>query len=157
MYYPDLDMNFPVLDPSALITQSLANYTGFSDWLAESAGAAQAYMFPEMDSDVVDGSSTLVFSLQASVQAMQQVADVGEQAEKEQRKEMILAFITAFLLMVPGIGEVADGVEALAQVGQLAKLVDEAGNSALGIWYSRRSHECSDGRCRHPPRRVSVA
>jgi chitinase len=134
IYYPNLDMNFPVLDPSALITQSLNNYTGFSDWLGESAGAAQTYMFPPMDSDAVDASSMMVFSVQASVQAMQQVADVGEKAEEEQKKEMILAFITAFLLMVPGIGEAADGVAALAQVGRIAKLVDVAGNSAMGIY-----------------------
>lgn len=134
IYYPNLEANFPVLDPSALITQSLANYSDFADWLDDSAFTAQIYMFPGMDADTVDGSSTLVFSLQASVQAMQQVADVGEQAAQAQKKEMILAFITAFLLMVPGIGEAADGVAALAQVARIAKLVDVAGNSALGIY-----------------------
>jgi hypothetical protein len=46
---------------------------------------------------------------------------------------MILAFITAFLPIVPRIGEAADGVAALAQVGQITKLVDVAGNAGMGI------------------------
>lgn len=134
IYWPNLDDNFAVFDPSELITASLSNYTGFSNWLDASAQAAQGYMFPPLDGDAVDASSTMVFSVQSAVQAMQQVADVGAQAEAEQRKEMILAFITAFLLIIPGVGEAADGVAALAAVARIAKLVDVAGNSALSIY-----------------------
>ena len=134
IYYPNLDDNFTVFDPSALIKASLANYTGFSSWLDDSAQAAQVYMFAPMDGDAVDASSTMVFSVQSAVAAMQQVAEVGAQAEEEQRKEMILAFITAFLLLIPGVGEAVDGVEALAAVARIAKLADVAGNSALSIY-----------------------
>ena len=134
IYYPDLNDNFDVFDPSKLITQSLANYTEFSDWLGDSALSAQSYMFAPMDGDAVDASSTMVFSVQSAVQAMQQVSDVGAQAEAEQRKNMILAFITAFLLIIPGVGEAADGVEALASVVRIAKMADVAGNSALSIY-----------------------
>ncbi len=57
-----------------------------------------------------------VFTVQAAVEAMQQVADVGEQAAEEQKKETIMAFIMAFLLVVPGIGEAVEGIDILAQV-----------------------------------------
>ena len=134
IYWPNLDDNFDVYDPSAVITQALSNYTAFSGWLEESAVAASGWLFSAMDSDAVDASSTTVFSVSAAVQAMQQVADVGAQAEAEQRKEMILAFITAFLLIIPGVGEAADGVAALAAVARIAKLVDVAGNTALSIY-----------------------
>ena len=134
MYYPDLNDNFAVFDPSASIKKSLAKYTGFSDWLDDSAQAARVYMFPPLDGDAVDASSTMVFSVQSAVKAMQKVADVGEKAEKEQRKEMIIAFVTAFLLIVPGIGEAVDGVEALAAIARIARLVDVAGNSAMSIY-----------------------
>jgi len=134
LYYPSLDMNFPVLDPSTVITTSLAQYSDYSDWLLDSAALAQAWLFPAMNSDAVDSASIMVFSLQASVQAMQQVSDVGAQAEAEQRKEMILGFITAFLLLIPGIGEAADGVAALAQVARIAKLVDFGASSAFALY-----------------------
>lgn len=134
VYEPDFDDNFPVLDPGALITQSLTNYTMFSDWLAESASMATVLLFMASDADAVDAASTMVFSVQAATQAMQQVADVGKEAEQEQKKDMIMAFLTAFLLILPGVGEVADGVAALAQVARVAKMVDVAGNAAMGIY-----------------------
>lgn len=134
MYWPNLETNFPVLDPSQAITSGLSNYTNFSDWLADTTALANIYMNPASNADVVDASSSVVFGLSGSVQAMQTVADVGEQAEEEQRKETILAFITAFLLIIPGVGEAVDGIDALAAVASIAKLVDFAGNAALSIY-----------------------
>lgn len=134
IYQPVFNEKFPVIDPGALINQSLDKYRNLSNWLSDSAEAAQVYWFSGSTADVVDASSMTVFSLEASIAAMQQVAEVGEDAKEEQKKEMIIAFVTAFLLVIPGIGEVAEGVAALAQVARIANLVDLAGNSALGIY-----------------------
>jgi hypothetical protein len=65
---------------------------------------------------------------------MQTVAEDGEEAIEEQRKRTIVAFVTAFLLIVPGVGEAAGAALAAAWVGRLAALVDVAGNTALGIY-----------------------
>lgn len=134
IYQPIFDTNFPVPDPGQLIKQSLDKYSNMSDWLNDCATSASLWWYPGSNADVVDASSLTVFSLSASISAMKQVADVGEKAKEEQKKEMILAFITAFLLVLPGVGEAAEGVTALTQVARIANLADVAGNGALGIY-----------------------
>jgi chitinase len=76
----------------------------------------------------------MVFSVQSAVESMKEVADIGEEAQEEQRKRTILAFVTAFLLIIPGIGEAADGVAALAMVVRMTRLADAAANAGMSIY-----------------------
>jgi hypothetical protein len=134
MYFPELNLNFAVADPGAAIIQSLGNYTDLSDWLGDSAINSDFGLLGPLEGDVIDGASMTVFTVQAAVEAMQQVADVGEQAAEEQKKETIMAFIMAFLLVVPGIGEAVEGIDILAQVSTITRLIDFAGNTALDLY-----------------------
>jgi len=45
-----------------------------------------------------------------------------------------MAFIMAFLLVLPGIGEVAEGVDTLAQIAQIVRGLEFAGNTAQDIY-----------------------
>ncbi|CAI6334319.1 unnamed protein product [Periconia digitata] len=134
MFFPDLDLNFAVADPGAAISQSLGNYTDLSSWLDDSAISSGFGMLGPLEDDIIDGASMTVFTVQAAVEAMQQVADVGEEAAEEQKKETIMAFILAFLFVVPGIGEAVEGIDILAQVATITRLIDFAGNTAVDLY-----------------------
>ena len=134
VYKPVYDREFAVPDPADSITKSLTKYREFSSWLTDVSGSAQIDQYEESEGDVVDASVITVLSVQAAADAMQTVAEDGEEAIEEQRKRTIVAFVTAFLLIVPGVGEAAGAALAAAWVGRLAALVDVAGNTALGIY-----------------------
>jgi chitinase len=133
-WYPVYDKEFEVPDPSESITKSLDMYRDYSNWLSSVSASTQIGQFEESEGDVVDASVITVLSVQAAADAMETVSEEGEEAIEERKKETIVAFVTAFLLLVPGVGEAAGAALAVARLGRLAAVVDVAGNSALGIY-----------------------
>ena len=122
MYFPELDPAFEIADPGAAIRQALSSFTDLSHWLSDSAISSQLGILGAPEDEIIDGVSTTVFTVQAAVQAMRQVADIGEDAGEEQKKQAIMAFVFAFLLVIPGIGEIAGSFEVLAQVANIGSL-----------------------------------
>jgi chitinase len=133
-WYPVYDKGFDVPDPSESITKSLDMYRDYSAWLSSVSASTQIGQFEESEGDVVDASVITVLSVQAAANAMETVSEEGEDAIEEKKKRTIVAFVTAFLLLVPGVGEAAGAALAVARLGRLAAVVDVAGNSALGIY-----------------------
>lgn len=134
LYFPELDLHFAVADPGAAINSALGSYKDLSSWLDDSAISSGLGMLGPLEDEIIDGASITVFTVQAAVEAMQQVADVGEQAAEEQKKQTIMAFIMAFLFVVPGIGEAVEGIEVLAQISTITRLIDFAGNTAVDLY-----------------------
>lgn len=134
VYSPVYDRDFDVPDPADSITKSLGMYRDYSDWLSSVSAVAQIGQFEESEGDVVDASVITVLSVQAAADAMQTVSDEGEDAIEEKRKRTIVAFVTAFLFLIPGVGETVGAAVNVARLGRLAAVVDVAGNSALGIY-----------------------
>ena len=124
----------PIPDPADNIKDALAAYTDLAEWLDDSAILAQLDMFPVIEGDAIDGSATAVFSAQAAVAAMQNVIDIGEKAEEEQQKQLMMSFIGSFLLLIPALGEAAGSILRVALVARLGAIAGEAGNTALGIY-----------------------
>lgn len=135
IYYPTFDETYgDVFDPSTTLSKSLDGYADIADWMEDSASQASVYTYYGSIADTIDGSSTIVFSLSAAVIAMQQIADIGEKAAADARKELIVGFLTGFLLLIPGLGELTEGTEALVQVGRVLRTLDVAGNAALDVY-----------------------
>lgn len=65
---------------------------------------------------------------------MQQVADIGEHIEDEKRKQLILIFLTAFLLILPGVGEALDALVDTALISRIITLIGDVGNAALTVY-----------------------
>lgn len=65
---------------------------------------------------------------------MQQVADIGEHIEDEKRKQLILIFLTAFLLILPGVGEALDALVDIALISRIITLIGDVGNAALTVY-----------------------
>lgn len=133
---PALKPDFKIFDPASQIQSSLTSYRELADWLEEVSVLEPAGLFTGSVADFIDAASMTVYSAQAAVKSMQQVADAGEKAEKEeekQRKQMILMFVTAFLFVLPGVGWLAEAAE-LAAIGRIIALAAEAGNVAVSLY-----------------------
>ncbi|KAI4721963.1 pectin lyase-like protein [Aureobasidium sp. EXF-10727] len=135
---PELWSNISVTDPAKSITKSLDNYRGISEWLEDivlemSIGAHQG-----SDADVIDALDTVVYTVDSAVSAMQQVYDVGAEVEEkikeEEHKNIILLFISAFLLLIPGLGEELDLIVDASIFARMGTLIGDAGEAATALY-----------------------
>jgi chitinase len=131
---PDALPDCVVPNPKDIISKALSNLTTLADFLTELAVDASFDLFPGNTADVVDGASLPVFMIQTAVTSMQKVADIGEKAEEEERKNLILTFISALFLILPGVGEALGALADLALLGRIAAMAGNAGNAALSIY-----------------------
>lgn len=136
IYEPTIIEDFDVYDPGEQIRNSLEKYTGLAKWLYSSARLAGLGMYPGFVVDAVDASSMLVYTAQSAVDAMERVVDLGEKEEKqeeEQRKQLIIAFVTGFLFVLPGVGWLAEAAE-FAALARMITLTAEVGNAAMTLY-----------------------
>lgn len=85
------------------------------------------------NSDVVDAASVPALLAASAVDSMGKVVDTANQISAAERKAAILDFVMAILLLIPGVGEVADGAGLVALRG-IINLLGDVGNIALGIF-----------------------
>lgn len=126
------DITIP--DPADVITKSLKSYRDISDWLWDTAIQSSTNLYSGLDSDVVDAASMSVMSVKAAATAMQQVVDIGEKEEEDEALEIILYFLTAFLLLLPGIGEELSAITDVAIFARLADMVAIVGDTAMTVY-----------------------
>lgn len=134
VYTYNVPSNMSLPDPADSITANLATYTAIADWLDDTAFAASNLFFDGSDSDVVDGAVMSVYSVASAVDAMQQVEVIGKKAEDAEALQIILLFLSAVLLLLPGIGEELDAIADAAIFTRLGTLLSDAGNVGLTIY-----------------------
>lgn len=84
---------------------------------------------------MVDAVSIPVLMIHEAVDAMQKVDDTAkEELELEQRKQMILMFVTAFLFLVPIGSEAIGAITGFANLGRIISLIGEAAMVAEDIY-----------------------
>lgn len=130
--YPMLT-DFTVPNPKDTISKALPSLQDLGESLLDTAAEAAAFIYDGAYSDVVDGSSLLVFMIDSSVKSMAEIKKIGDKIEEEKRKQFILFFLTFLLMIIPGVGEVAAAAE-LANVARIIAMLGEAGNAALSIY-----------------------
>lgn len=84
--------------------------------------------------DLVDAVSVPILMIQQAVVAMKEIAKVGEKIEKEKEKQFLILFFTAFLFLIPFVGEAIGGFTALAGIGRAIALAGELGEAGLGLY-----------------------
>lgn len=131
---PDADPNLVVPNPKDIVSAALANLTALSDLLADVAVDASFDLFGGDAADVVDSSALPVYMVQNAVAAMQQVIDVAKQIEEEERKNLILTFITAVLFLLPIVGDALGALADFAILGRLLTMIGTIGNAAMGVY-----------------------
>ncbi|KAK4503318.1 hypothetical protein PRZ48_006746 [Zasmidium cellare] len=132
------DWKFNLADPGDLIQRSLTNYSELRDWLEETTTEFIFDIALESSSDVVDGVTIPVFTLQEAVSQMSSVVgaaqSIQQKKDDEAKKNLTINIASAVLLILPGIGEVADAAVGVSAFARMATVIADAGNVALGVY-----------------------
>lgn len=126
------DVNVP--DPSDYISKSLSSLTSLQEWLSEAADFAPSQMFFGSNSDAVAAASVPVFMTQSAVESMQEVADVSDDSDHESVSEQVLNFLSAFLLVVPILGEFTSVVAEAEIYDSIATMASIAGDIGITLY-----------------------
>jgi hypothetical protein len=133
VYFYHIDGNANIPDPAADITKNLASYSGLVDWLSETSALDSSLMFQGTSADVVDGAAMSVYSVYAAVNTMKTVEDIGKKEEDAEALQIILWFVTAILMLLPGIGQELAAITDSAIFARMGALLSDAGNIGLSI------------------------
>lgn len=120
-----------VPNPKDVISKALPQIQNLQVALSATWADIMLGMWEGKDDDATQALSMPVFMIVQAVNSMQQVKDIGEKAEEEEKKDLILTIVTALLLFVPFIGDVAEAVVDMAWLGRALALISDAGNVAL--------------------------
>lgn len=130
---PTLPHGFTVHNPKNIISARLPNITTFQSQSDTLVSLATKDLYLGNTIDVVDGASMLVLMVSNSISSMKSVEKIGEEYHKEKVEEAILLFVSALLLLIPGLGEIADGAE-LTAVAVTLRAIGAAGDAGFGIY-----------------------
>lgn len=137
-HQPELYSDLTVDDPSSIISASLTNFQSISTWLNAVVADMSAGYFAANDADAVDTFSMTVYTVDAAIAQMQQVAEIGSEVEAEEKKAeeelIILAFVSAILLLIPGLGEEVDAILDTTVLARMASLIGDAGDAAMTLY-----------------------
>lgn len=138
--------NVPIINPDSVIpnpkdtiNNAIKTYPDLITWLDELAYNEQSWLNTlDFSDDIVDGTVMAVVMAQGAVASMQNVIDIGTQVEAAERKQKIItiieAFLGAFLLLIPSIGEGLDALLSTARIGRIFTLVSDVGSTGLSIY-----------------------
>ncbi|KAK7741779.1 hypothetical protein SLS53_004843 [Cytospora paraplurivora] len=137
-HQPELYDSLTVDDPSDIITSSLPNYQNVSNWLNDIVMDMSAGCFTANDVDAIDAMSVSVYTVDAAIAQMQQVSEVGEEVEEAEKKaleeNLIFFFVSALLLLIPGLGEGLDAILDTTFLARMATLIGDVGDAALTLY-----------------------
>ncbi|KAL2862689.1 uncharacterized protein BJX67DRAFT_292234 [Aspergillus lucknowensis] len=139
----DWDYNFPVtegyskedvLNPKDLVSEARKNLTTLAPDIGDVLDQMKDRKYYGDADELVDAVSIPILMVQQAVDNMEEVVDAAEEIEEQERKAIILAFLSAILLVVPFVGEVVGAVASMATIGRIIALAGAAGNAAMDIY-----------------------
>ncbi|KAI3545124.1 hypothetical protein CABS03_14973 [Colletotrichum abscissum] len=129
---PRLKRNADVPNPKSSVAESISNLRKLPDVLLNTAKDINDLPADSSPEDVIDGAMLPVFMVMTATEAMNQVADIGEELEEAERKWIIGMIVTAILFVIPAIGSALTAVTGIAMIARVATLAAEAGNAVYG-------------------------
>ncbi|EEP81862.1 conserved hypothetical protein [Uncinocarpus reesii 1704] len=130
---PKIRSNAEVPNPKKSIADALKELRDTQSYLADVMEELRFEVFDGFAADVVDGAAVPVYMVKEAIANMEEVAEIGEEIEEEERKRFILLFLTAFLFVLPGLGQGLAAVTGLAVIARITALVAEIGGAALSL------------------------
>jgi chitinase len=132
--------NFPlpaadivVPNPKDLIARSYGKTQDFTRSLAIQRAFMPFDVNVAQMSDLVDAASVPALLTASAVDSMSKVVEAAKDITAEERKSMILNFVMAVLLLIPGVGEIADAA-GLVALKTMIILIGDTANIFLGIY-----------------------
>lgn len=132
----ELKPDFSVPNPKDSIAQSIDNIRALPEFYRYTAAFLKVnFLGSGQDpTDAVDGSAVPVFMIQQAVQSMRDIYEAGKEIQQKEMENLIIICITAFLFILPGLGEAMAAVSGIAMIGRIAAMVAEAGGLATGAY-----------------------
>lgn len=133
------DKDIHVGNPKKLIEASAANVTAlsnslFSSWMNVGLSFYDDGPRDSSPTDAVVAYSMPVLQIIEAIESMKRIKEIGAEAKKEARKQLIMEILGIIFMVIPfvgeGLGPLIGSVETIARI---ALLVGEAGNAALTV------------------------
>ncbi|KAJ5096653.1 hypothetical protein N7456_007374 [Penicillium angulare] len=130
---PTLKKDFPVGNPKEIISARLPNITTFQDQSDTLLSLASADLYTGNLTDVVDGASVMVLMISNSITSMKSVEKVGSEYHKDVVENAIMLFVMSIILLIPGLGEIADELD-FAALAVTLRAIGVTGDAGLGVY-----------------------
>ncbi|KAK3901605.1 hypothetical protein C8A05DRAFT_34695 [Staphylotrichum tortipilum] len=127
--FPELPESFEVPNPKEAIGEALTNLRALVPYLEASAREIKLFIFDEDDGDAVP-----VFMVQSAIDQMKQIYEIGEDIQKKERENLIIMIVTAFLFVLPGVGEALASITGVAMLARVVIIATESGGAAVGAY-----------------------
>lgn len=122
-----------VVDPKQLIAPALDKNQALADTLGLMLPLAEWGAIQSETADLVDAASGTVFLTQSAVESMGQVVHVADEVAASERQQNIFFFISAVLMLIPGVGEILDAAALSAMATVIRTLVAYA-DAAFAVY-----------------------
>lgn len=128
--------NITIPNPKEIISKSLPGYRALQSTISGFYFEMQLGIMSGVCADVVSVMNMPVSMAVQAVEAMHQVAIVGEEAEKREKEKLILEILTVVFLVIPFVGELL-GPElgaTMAVLGRIVQLIGAVGNAGIAFY-----------------------
>jgi hypothetical protein len=139
----DYEHNYPmpvgyeasdVINPKDIVSSARDKLSGLSPQLTTVLSQLRTWRYLPSDADLVDALALPVYMIADAVDSMSKIKDIADDIQEEQRKAIILGFLSALLFFIPVLGEVVGSFAELANLGRIISLAGAGGNAALDIY-----------------------
>jgi hypothetical protein len=128
--------SYTVPDPKDIIEGGLLGFARVSDTVVGYILQQRFNQFIGVPADTIQVLEIPISMFAQATEAMATVADIGEQEEEAEKKQLIITIVSAILFALPLVGEGLGAAAGtiVASVGRIIALVGAAGNAALSIY-----------------------
>ncbi|KAE8404906.1 hypothetical protein BDV37DRAFT_293585 [Aspergillus pseudonomiae] len=133
------DDDIHVGNPKKLIEASMGNVTALRTSLLSSYLSVGLSFYDDgpndtSATDAVVAYSMPVLQLAEAISSMKDIKEIGENAEKQAKKDLIFKILTIVFMVIPFVGEALGPlIGSAASIARIALLIGEAGNGALTV------------------------
>jgi chitinase len=123
-----------VTNPKTLAEKGLSNSGNLPQQIADAIAEMQADAYMYDGFSLVDAVGLPIMMIVQGVESMSMVVQTADKIEEQERKAIILAFVSAILFFTPIAGEVLRTVAEAADIAAIITVLGAAGNAALDVY-----------------------
>ncbi|KAJ4286854.1 hypothetical protein N0V88_007866 [Collariella sp. IMI 366227] len=128
------DLDIP--DPKDAIAMSLDNLRKLVPHLRDVAhwSRLNALLDEVNTADVIDTAATPIYMAESAIDGMRKAYDIGAEAEKKERENIIMWVLSAILFIIPGAGQALSAVTRIAMFARIASITAYTGGVAMSAY-----------------------
>jgi chitinase len=123
-----------VTNPKTLAQKGLSNSADLPQQITNAINEMQVETFMGDGFSLIDAVGLPIMMIVQGVESMSLVVQTADKIEEEERKAIILAFVSAILVFIPIAGEVPGTVAEAADIAGITTVLGAAGNAAFDVY-----------------------